>query len=58
MTQDVLEFAGQRLNLPPTERGRVRWRKIIETAERLFVERGIKNYFLSAIYLYTLCPLI
>ena len=49
MTQDVLEFAGQRLNLPPTERGRARWRKIIETAERLFVERGYANVTLSTI---------
>lgn len=49
MTQDVLEFAGQRLALPPTERGRARWRKIVEVAERLFIERGYANVTLSTI---------
>ena len=48
-TRDDLQIAGRALRLPPTERGRARWRRIVDVAARLFEERGYANVTISDI---------
>lgn len=36
-------------NMPPTERGKERWRKVVNTAKRLFEERGYNEVSLAEI---------
>ncbi|MBQ2038270.1 MAG: TetR/AcrR family transcriptional regulator, partial [Thermoguttaceae bacterium] len=36
-------------NMPPTERGKARWRKVVNTAKRLFEERGYNEVSLAEI---------
>lgn len=49
MSDDKTTFAGQRLKIPPTEKGRARRLKIIKCAARLFEERGYANVTLADI---------
>lgn len=49
MTEIETTFAGQSLKIPPTEKGRERWLKIVKCATRLFEERGYANVTLADI---------
>ena len=49
MTSNDLQIAGRTLRRPPTERGKARWRRIVDVAARLFEERGYANVTIADI---------